>query len=54
VPIERSRGNVYTVTGTSQELSASVADAWMALEAMRAWPEPTPHETTEILAFPPR
>ncbi len=47
--IERSRENVFTVTATSQELSALVAGARMALEAMRAAPEPPPKEAVEIL-----
>ena len=47
--IERSRENVFTVTATSQELSALVAAARMALEAMRAAPEPPPAEAFEIL-----
>jgi hypothetical protein len=49
VRIERSRENVFTVTATSQELSALVAGARMALEAMRAAPEPPPAEAVEIL-----
>jgi hypothetical protein len=49
VRIERSRENVFTVTATSQELSALVAGARMALEAMRAAPEPPPQEAVEIL-----
>jgi len=49
VRIERSRENVFTVTATSQELTALVAGARMALEAMRAAPEPPPREATEIL-----
>ena len=36
--IERSRENVFMVTATSQELSALVAAARMALGAMRAAP----------------
>jgi hypothetical protein len=47
--IERSRENVFTVTATSQELSALVAGARMALEAMRTAPEPPPREAVEIL-----
>ena len=47
--IERSRENVFTVTATSQELSALVAGARMALEAMRAAPDPPPPEAVEIL-----
>jgi hypothetical protein len=40
--IERARENVFTLTATSQELSALVAAARMALEAMRSAPEPPP------------
>lgn len=47
--IERSRENVFTLTATSQELSALVAGARMALEAMRSGPEPPPPEVIEIL-----
>jgi hypothetical protein len=47
--IERSRENVFTVTATSQELSALVAGARLALEAMRAAPEPPPAEAVETL-----
>ena len=47
--IERSRENVFTVTATSQELSALVAGARMALEAMRSAPAPPPAEAVEIL-----
>ncbi len=49
VHIERSRENVFTVTATSQELSALVAGARMALEAMRSAPEPPPAEAVELL-----
>jgi hypothetical protein len=49
VHIERVRENVFTVTATSQELSALVAGARMALEAMRSAPEPPPSEGIEIL-----
>jgi hypothetical protein len=49
VRVERSRENVFTVTATSQELSALVAGARMSLEAMRAAPEPPPREAMEIL-----
>jgi len=49
VRIERARDNVFTVTATSQELSALVAAARMALEAMRGAPEPPPAEPVEIL-----
>jgi hypothetical protein len=47
--IERARENVFTVTATSQELSALVAGARMALEAMRAAPEPPPAEALKVL-----
>jgi hypothetical protein len=47
--IERQRANVFTVTATSQELSALVAGARMALDAMRRAPEPPPAEAVEIL-----
>lgn len=47
--IDRARDNVFTVTATSQELSALVAGARMALEAMRAAREPPPAEAMEIL-----
>jgi hypothetical protein len=49
VRIEQTRENVFTVTATSQELSALVAGARMALEAMRSAPEPPPAEALEIL-----
>jgi predicted MarR family transcription regulator len=47
--IERSRENVFTVTATGQELSALVAAARMALQAMRAAPEPPPPEALQAL-----
>jgi hypothetical protein len=47
--LEHPRENVFTVTATSQELSALVAGARMALESMRAAPEPPPKEAVEIL-----
>jgi hypothetical protein len=47
--VERARENVFTVTATSQELSALVAAARMALEAMRGAPEPPPAEAMEVL-----
>lgn len=40
--IQRARENVLTVTATTQELSALVGAARMALEAMRSAPEPPP------------
>jgi hypothetical protein len=49
VRIERSRDNVFTVTATSQELSALIAGARMALEALRAAPDPPPTEALETL-----
>jgi hypothetical protein len=49
VKIERTRENVFTVTATSQELSALVAAARMALEAMRVAPEPPPVEAVAVL-----
>jgi ABC-type transporter Mla subunit MlaD len=36
VRVERTRENVFTVTATGQELSALVAGARLALDAMRA------------------
>jgi len=36
VRVERNRENVFTVTATGQELSALVAGARLALDAMRA------------------
>jgi hypothetical protein len=47
--VERARENVFRVTATSQELSALVAAARMALEAMRAAPEPPPGKALEVL-----
>ena len=47
--VEPVRENVFTVTATSQELSALVAGARMAFEAMRAAPEPPPAEAIEVL-----
>ena len=47
--IERARENVFTVTATSQELSALVAAARMAFEAMRSAPEPPPAEVLDAL-----
>jgi uncharacterized protein YjgD (DUF1641 family) len=47
--IERARDNVFMLTATSQELSALVAAARMAFEAMRAAPEPPPTEALELL-----
>jgi hypothetical protein len=50
VRIERARENIFTVTATSQELSALVAAARMAYEAMRSAPEPPPPDAVEALA----
>ena len=47
--IKRKRENVFTVTLTSDELSALVAGARMALEAMRSAPEPPPPAALEVL-----
>ena len=47
--VERARENVFTVTATSQELSALVAAARMALDAMRGAPEPPPAAALEVL-----
>jgi hypothetical protein len=47
--IERARENVFTVTATSQELSALVAAARMAFEAMRSAPEPPPRAVLDAL-----
>jgi hypothetical protein len=49
VRIERTRENVFTVVATSQELSALVAAARMALDAMRRAPQPPPPEAVELL-----
>jgi hypothetical protein len=40
VRIERPRPNVFTVTATGAELSSLVAGARLALDVMRAAPEP--------------
>ncbi|MFL5866764.1 MAG: hypothetical protein ACJ766_06650 [Thermoleophilaceae bacterium] len=47
--IEHSRENVFTVTATSQELSALVAAARMAHDAMRSAPEPPPQVAMDAL-----
>jgi hypothetical protein len=47
--VEHVRDNIFTVTATSQELSALVAGARMALDAMRHAPEPPPPEAMELL-----
>ena len=49
VRVERVRENVFSVTATSQELSALVAAARMALNAMRSAPEPPPPEALDTL-----
>lgn len=46
--VERARDNVFTVTATSQELSALVAGARMSLEVMRAAPD-QPREAMDLL-----
>ena len=46
--VERTRENVFTVTATGQELSALVAGARLALDAMRASPE-APANVTDLL-----
>jgi hypothetical protein len=48
VRVERARKNVFTVTATGQELSALVAGARLALDAMRAAPD-APESATELL-----
>jgi ABC-type transporter Mla subunit MlaD len=48
VRVERARENVFTVTATGQELSALVAGARLALEAMRASDE-APASATDLL-----
>jgi len=40
VRIERPRPNVFTVTATGEELSALVAGARLAVDVMRAAPQP--------------
>jgi uncharacterized protein YjgD (DUF1641 family) len=49
VRIEQARDNVFTLTATSQELSALVAAARMAFEAMRTAPDPPPSGAIELL-----
>jgi hypothetical protein len=41
VRIERPRPNVFTVTATGAELSALIAGARLALDVMRAAPDPS-------------
>jgi hypothetical protein len=47
--VERIRENVFTLTATGQELSALMAGARLALDAMRASPE-APASAIELLA----
>ena len=47
--IERTRENVFTLVATSQELSALVAGARMALDVMRTSPQAAPGEAIEAL-----
>ena len=47
--VERTRENVFTLTATGQELSALMAGARLALDAMRASPE-APASAIELLA----
>ena len=49
VKVERTRDNVFTVTATGPELSALVAGARLALDAMRASPD-APPSAIELLA----
>jgi hypothetical protein len=49
VKVERTRENVFTVTATGSELSALVAGARLALDAMRASPD-APPSAIELLA----
>ena len=46
--VERKRDHVLTLTATDQELSAVVAAARMALEAMRARPQAAPPEALDL------
>jgi hypothetical protein len=48
VRVERERENVFTVTATGQELSALLAGARLALDAMRASPD-APATAIELL-----
>jgi hypothetical protein len=47
--LARARENVFTLTATSQELSALVAAARMAYDGMTHSPEPPPREVTDVL-----
>jgi hypothetical protein len=49
VRVERAGQNVFTVTATSQELSALIAAARMALGAMKQEADAVPGEAIEIL-----
>jgi hypothetical protein len=46
--VERTRENVFTLSATGQELSALIAGARLALDAMRASPE-APASAIELL-----
>jgi hypothetical protein len=46
--VERLRPNVFSLTGTSQEISALIAAGRMAVELMRADPR-APREALELL-----
>jgi len=48
--VRRGRENVFTVTITSQELSALVAAARLAHDAMQDAPTPPPQEALALLA----
>jgi hypothetical protein len=48
VKVEQSRPNVFTVTATSQELSALVAAARMALDMMRGDPQAPPEPVAAL------
>jgi ABC-type transporter Mla subunit MlaD len=49
VKVERGRENVFTLTATGSELSALVAGARLALDAMRASPD-APTTAIDLLA----
>ena len=46
--VERPRPNKFTVTATSEELSALVAGARLALDVMRAAPQPAEHAIAHL------
>jgi hypothetical protein len=48
VRVEKPRENVFTVTATGQELSALIAGARLAHDAMRASPD-APADAVELL-----